>query len=61
MLYNNKEVEDFEFKDELLFYQSLLSIHQKLARIKILQVRHDLTTARYVQINKTIELIYQDY
>lgn len=53
--------EDFEFKDGLLFYRDLLYVPPCLARLKILQVRHDLPAAGHFGVNKIIELVSRDY
>jgi hypothetical protein len=45
--------EDFEFKEGLLFFQGLFYIPLGLARLKFLQIRHDLPTAGHFGVNKT--------
>lgn len=54
---NEDKGEDFDFKDGLLFYQGLLYVPPRLARLKIFQACHDLPIAGLFGINKTIELV----
>jgi hypothetical protein len=39
------EGEGFEIKNELLFYKDLLYVHSGIARLEILQARHDFPSA----------------
>jgi hypothetical protein len=53
--------DEFEFKDGLLYLKGLLYIPPEPTRLKILQMRHDLPTARYFGFNKMMELLSQDF
>ena len=45
--------EDFEFDNGLLFFQDLFYVPPSLARLKVLQISHDLLIARYFGVNKS--------
>ena len=53
--------EDLQFKNGFLFFQGLLYVPPRLARLKVLQVHHDLPVAGHFGVHKTIELVSRDY
>lgn len=53
--------EDFEFNVGLLFFRGILYVPPSSARLKVLQVRHDLPAAGHFGVNNTIELVSRDY
>jgi hypothetical protein len=48
------EGEEFEFKNELLFYKDLLYVLPRMARLEILQARHYFPSTRHFGYNKTL-------
>jgi hypothetical protein len=52
---------DFEFKNELLFYKDLLYVPPGMARLEILQARHDFPSVGHFGYNKILELVSRDY
>jgi hypothetical protein len=57
----NEVNDEFEFKDGLLYFKGLLYVSPGPIRLKIIQMRHNLSAAGYFGFNKTMELILQDF
>ena len=58
---NQKNIVDFGFKDDLLYYHGLLYIPLGSNQFKVLQRCHDFFEVGHFGFNKTMELISRDY
>jgi len=51
----------FEFQDVLLYHDGLVYVPNGLARLQVLQARHDAPTINHFGCNKTMELVFWYY
>jgi hypothetical protein len=58
---DRKELENFEIRDGLIYFQGLLYVPDGVARLQVLQHRHDARLAGHFGIRKTADLVARDY
>lgn len=58
---SDDHLNNFQFKDGLLYFKDLLYVPAGFSRLQVIQARHDLPSAGHFGFNKTMELISRDF
>ena len=58
---DRRDLENFEIRDGLIYFQGLLYVPNGAACLQVLQHRHDARLAGHFGIHKTADLVARDY